>query len=54
MLEIENLTKTFGNTEQSFLIFQMTLVSGKIYGLVGRNGFWKNNADESDCWFGHP
>lgn len=37
MLEIENLTKTFG-TQTVISDISMTLVSGKIYGLVGRNG----------------
>ena len=37
MLEIKNLTKTFG-TQTVISDISMTLVSGKIYGLVGRNG----------------
>ena len=40
MLEIENLTKTFG-TQTVISDISMTLVSGKIYGLVGRNGSGK-------------
>ena len=49
MLEIENLTKTFG-TQTVISDISMTLVSGKIYGLVGRNGSG-NNADENDTRF---
>ena len=37
MLEIENLTKTFG-TQTVISVISMTLVSGKIYVLVGING----------------
>ena len=40
MIEIENLTKTFG-TQTVISDISMTLVSGKIYGLVGRNGSGK-------------
>ena len=40
MLEIENLIKTFG-TQTVISDISMTLVSGKIYGLVGRNGSGK-------------
>ena len=40
MLEIKNLTKTFG-TQTVISDISMTLVSGKIYGLVGRNGSGK-------------
>ena len=40
MLEIEKLTKTFG-TQTVISDISMTLVSGKIYGLVGRNGSGK-------------
>ena len=40
MLKIENLTKTFG-TQTVISDISMTLVSGKIYGLVGRNGSGK-------------
>ena len=40
MLEIENLTKTFG-TQTVISDISMTLVSGKIYGLVVRNGSGK-------------
>ncbi len=40
MLEIENLTKTFG-TQTVLSDISMTLASGQIYGLVGRNGSGK-------------
>lgn len=40
MIEIENLTKTFG-TQTVLSNISMTLMPGKIYGLVGRNGSGK-------------
>ena len=40
MLEIENLTKTFG-TQTVLSDISLTLASGQIYGLVGRNGSGK-------------
>ena len=48
MLEIENLTKTFG-TQTVISDISMTLVSGKIYGLVGRNGSGKTMLMRAIC-----
>ena len=50
MLEIENLTKTFG-TQTVISDISMTLVSGKIYGLVGRNGSGKTVLFKCICGF---
>ena len=53
MLEIENLTKTFG-TQTVISDISMTLVSGKIYGLVGRNGSGKTVLLKCICGFLKP
>ena len=53
MLEIENLTKTFG-TQTVISDISMTLVSGKIYGLVGRNGSGKTVLLKLICAFFEP
>ena len=53
MLEIENLTKTFG-TQTVISDISMTLVSGKIYGLVGRNGSGKTMLMKCMCGFIRP
>lgn len=50
MIEIENLTKTFG-TQTVISDVSGIFYPGKIYGFVGKKWFWKNSADEDDTWF---
>ena len=52
-LKLKNLTKTFG-TQTVISDISMTLVSGKIYGLVGRNGSGKTMLMKCICGFVHP
>ena len=49
MIEIENLTKTFG-AQTVILDVSGIFYPGKIYGFV-KKWFWKNSADEDDTWF---
>ena len=53
MLEIENLTKTFG-TQTVISDISMTLVSGKDLWISREKWFWKNNADEMILGFVSP
>ena len=48
-IEIKNLTKRYGEAEVLSNI-NMKLESGKIYGLVGRNGSGKDYAYEAYPW----
>ena len=46
MIEIENLTKTFGTQT----VISEYILSRKNIWLCGKKWFWKNGADEDDTW----
>ena len=50
MIEIENLTKTFG-TQTVISDVSGIFYPGKIYGFVGRNGSGKTMLMKDDTWF---
>ena len=50
MIEIENLTKTFG-TQTVISDVSGIFYTRKNIWLCGKKWFWKNSADEDDTWF---
>lgn len=49
MLDVNNLTKTFGN-KKAVNDVSFTIKEGEVFSLIGPNSSWKNNDCKNNCW----